>query len=298
MLERISEGEAADVMAVCSGATRAFTNIIRFGLQMKQHQQLVSAQRMNNVVAPNPFVADNFLWQGNIFDLSYYWAQDCDTISMEAINRLSPDIQVKVKANLNELYHKGYITFNSDKTGFVLTEKGKEIAFNPDFVAKAAQSSQSTVLQVQKYLEQNFMGTLPKTPTGIDFEDDVLDTSTEIIEVNKTKPKPTPTKNVAEKPVANSTKAAKSASSETVATNAVAGQMATKAVETTAQVAKTSGEVAKTTATTAATAGKTAATATTTAAAGASTCGVGAAVAIAAEMAKKGIKFLENLSLK
>lgn len=292
MLERISEGEAADIMAVCSGATRAFTNLIRFGLQMKQHNQLISAQRMNALAAPQPFVGDNFLWQGNIFDLSYFWAKDCETISMEAINKLPPEVQLKAKANLNEMYYKGYITFNADKTGFVLTEKGKEIAYNPDFVAKAAQSSQTTVLQVQKYLEQNFVGTLPKTPTGIDFEDDVLDTSTEIIEVNKTKPKPTPTKNVAEKTVVNGTKTAKSASSETVTNKAIAGQVATKTAEVTANVAKTSGEVAQATTNVAATATATAAEAAT---------GVGAvaaAVNIAVDMAKKGIKILENLTIK
>ena len=292
MLERISEGEAADIMAVCSGATRAFTNLIRFGLQMKQHNQLISSQRMNALAAPQPFVGDNFLWQGNIFDLSYFWAKDCETISMEAINKLPPEVQLKAKANLNEMYYKGYITFNADKTGFVLTEKGKEIAYNPDFVAKAAQSSQTTVLQVQKYLEQNFVGTLPKTPTGIDFEDDVLDTSTEIIEVNKTKPKPTPTKNVAEKTVVNGTKTAKSASSETVTNKAIAGQVATKTAEVTANVAKTSGEVAQATTNVAATATATAAEAAT---------GVGAvaaAVNIAVDMAKKGIKILENLTIK
>lgn len=156
MIERLTQDEAADAIAVCTGAARGLTNVLRFALQMKQHKDLVSSRKLQSHLGDYPFTNNNFLWQGNIYDLSYFWATGCDVLPLKSVRQLPQELQVQVKTNLNDLAQRGYLKLTPDGYALQLTADGKQLAYSPEFIEKSVQSTQTTILQVQKYLEQQY----------------------------------------------------------------------------------------------------------------------------------------------
>ena len=59
MLERLTQDEAADAIAVCTAAARGITNTLRFALDLKYRKAMADKKNLQNAMGDFPFTKNN-----------------------------------------------------------------------------------------------------------------------------------------------------------------------------------------------------------------------------------------------